>query len=454
MSQSQTSQSEKIGIFEKVAYGGGDLASNLILVLAMTYVTFFYTDALGLNPAIIGSIMMFSKFFDGFTDILIGFFMDKTKSRWGKARPWLLFLAIPIAIALVLLFLVPNTGTTGQYIYIAITYNLITTFLYTAINIPYGAMTALMTRDQNERMIVNAFRMFMAQIGSLFINATTLPLLNALGGSGEQKSWVILSIIYGITAAALFLLCFAKTKERVVVTTANSDRLPLSKALGSLIRNSQWLILVLVWLFMIFGASMSGISAIYYAKYVLGNENVAGFLTSMAIIPVLIIIPLAVPLNMKFGKRNVAMVGSVISLGGQLLILLNPESTNWLLFCSLIKGIGSGTMSATMFAMIADTIEFGHWKTGTRVEGMTYSSTTFGAKVGGGIGAAIALSYLASAGYDGLLDVQSQTAIDAIKFLYLYVAIPFMIATPILYWFYKLDKIYPQVISDLRSRGE
>lgn len=180
---------EKIGVGEKIAYGGGDLASNLILVLTSTFVTFFYTDALGLNPAIIGTIMMLSRVFDGFTDIFMGFVMDQVKSKHGKARCWLLWLAIPIALAMVLVFLVPNIGETGKYIYVAITYNLVTTFLYTMINIPYGALTSLMTRDQDQRTVINIFRMFMAQVGSLIINAFTLPFINAVGGSTQQRSW-------------------------------------------------------------------------------------------------------------------------------------------------------------------------------------------------------------------------------------------------------------------------
>ena len=134
-------KSEKISLFEKIAYGGGDLASNFILVLSSTFVTFFYTDALGLNAAIIGMIMMVSRFLDGTTDIIMGFIVDKTKSKYGKARPWLLWLSIPISISLILMFMVPNTGDLGKYIYVAITYNLVTTILYTAINIPYGALT-------------------------------------------------------------------------------------------------------------------------------------------------------------------------------------------------------------------------------------------------------------------------------------------------------------------------
>ena len=445
---------EKISTFEKNAYGGGDLASNFVLVLTGTFVTFFYTDALGLNAAIVGAIMMFSRLADGFTDIIMGYIMDKTHSKHGKARAWLLWLSIPIGIATILVFLVPNIGVTGKYIYIAITYNLVTTFLYTMINIPYGALTSLMSRDQDQRMIINIFRMFMAQAGSLIINACTLPLVNAMGGSTKQRSWIIVSILYGVVAAALFLLCFAKTKERVRVQAEKNNELGFLTSFKLIIKNNYWLLLVGIWVSMVLGMSMSGSVGTYYAKYILGNENIAGFLGALGIVPVLIIMPLTAPLNRKFGKRNVALYGSFVSIAGQLLMLLNPASAAWLMFCAVIKGIGSATLSGTMFAMIADTIEYGHWKTGTRVEGMLYSSTTFGAKVGAGVGGAVALAVIGAAGYDGLAAVQAPAALEAIKVLYLIVPIPFVIIIPILYACYKLDKIYPKVMEELNQREQ
>lgn len=445
---------EKISTFEKIAYGGGDLASNFVLVLTGTFVTFFYTDALGLNAAIVGAIMMFSRLADGFTDIIMGYIMDKTHSKHGKARAWLLWLSIPIGIATILVFLVPNIGVTGKYIYIAITYNLVTTFLYTMINIPYGALTSLMSRDQDQRMIINIFRMFMAQAGSLIINACTLPLVNAMGGSTNQRSWIIVSILYGVVAAALFLLCFAKTKERVRVQAEKNNELGFLTSFKLIIKNNYWLLLVGIWVSMVLGMSMSGSVGTYYAKYILGNENIAGFLGALGIVPVLIIMPLTAPLNRKFGKRNVALYGSFVSIAGQLLMLLNPASAAWLMFCAVIKGIGSATLSGTMFAMIADTIEYGHWKTGTRVEGMLYSSTTFGAKVGAGVGGAVALAVIGAAGYDGLAAVQAPAALEAIKVLYLIVPIPFVIIIPILYACYKLDKIYPKVMEELNQREQ
>lgn len=413
---------EKITVGEKIAYGGGDLASNLILVLTSTFVTFFYTDALGLNAGIIGTIMLFSRVFDGVSDMLMGFVMDQVKSKRGKARCWLYWLAIPIALATVLVFLVPNIGDTGKYIFVIITYNLVTTFLYTMINIPYGALTSLMTRDQNQRTVINIFRMFMAQVGSLIINAFTLPLINAVGGSTEQKSWIIVSVMYGILAAVLFFICYAKTEERVTISSEQEEKISFGESFKLIMKNNYWLLIVGVWVFTALSMGIGMSVGTYYAKYVLGNENLAGFLTSIALIPTLVCMPFVAPLSQKYGKRNV------------------------------VKGVGSAALTGTLFAMVADTIEYGQWKTGKRVEGMLYSSTTFGAKIGAGVGMAVSMGILGAAGYVGTAAVQTESAMSAITGLYLYAPLPFMIAIPILYCFYKLDKIYPQVMEDLEKR--
>lgn len=448
----ESNQVEKIRFGEKVAYGGGDLASNLILVLTSTFVAFFYTDALGLNAGIIGTIMMISRFADGFTDIIMGYIMDRVKTKYGKARHWLLWLAIPISVACVLVFLVPNTGTVGKYIYVTITYNLVTTFLYTAVNIPYGALTSLMTRDQNQRTVINIFRMFMAQCGSLLINAATLPLVNAVGGSTNQKSWIIVSVIYGIIAAALFFLCFAKTEERVKISSERKESIKFVQAFKIIMKNNYWLLIVALWVCMALAMSMGMGVGTYYAKWVLGNENLAGVFIAATIIPVLLCMPAVAPLSKKYGKRNVAFVGSIISLSAQILMLVNPETPQWLVACSLLNGVGRATLSGTVFAMVADTIEYGQWKTGIRIEGMLYSSTTFGAKIGAGVGGALALGIIGAAGYDGMAAVQTASALNAIKAVYLVAPILFLAAIPIIYRFYKLDKIYPTVMAELEER--
>lgn len=443
---------EKIGVGEKLAYGCGDLASNLVMVLTGTYISFFYTDALGLNVGIVGTLILISRFFDGFTDIIMGFIMDKTKSKHGKARAWMLWLAIPFGVCTALLTMVPDLGNVGKYIYVFISYNVVTTFLYTAINIPYGALNSLMTRDQTQRETINVFRMTMAQIGGLIINALTLPFVNAVGGSTNQSAWMIVSSVYGILAALLFLLCFAKTKERVNVVSDEDRKIGFIKTLKLMMKNDAWLLICAIWVVNILGMAIGMGVGVYYAKYILHNEAYFGFLAVIQQGISIVFMAMMMPLVKRFGKRNVALVGTIISLISQLLMIVNPASFSWLVVCNIVKGIGAAPLMATLFAMMADSIEYGHWKTGVRIEGTLYSATTFGAKVGGGVGMVVATTVLGMAGYNGALAVQSESALTAISNLYIYAPIIFLVILPILYCFYKLDKQYPQVIKELTER--
>lgn len=446
---------EKIRTGEKFAYGCGDLASNLVLVLTSTYITFFYTDALGLNVGIIGSIVLLSRVFDGFTDILMGFIMDKTRSRHGKARAWMLWLAVPFGIATALMMCVPaGWSDTAKYIYVFISYNVTTTFLYTAINIPYGSLNSLMSRDQHERESINVWRMTMAQLGGLVINACTLPLINAIGGSSNQKAWIIVSCIYGLMATLLFLFCFAKTKERVHAVSDADQRIGFGKTMQILLKNNNWLLICLIWVIMSLGLGLGMSVGTYYCKYQLGNENLYGFM-SVVQTGVMLVFMLPMPfLIKKFGKRNVALVGSALYTAAQALVLVAPLSVPWLMFCAALKGATMSTLTATIFAMVADTIEYGQWKTGVRVEGTLYSATTFGAKIGAGVGMALASSILGAAGYDGLAAVQGEAAMDAIARLFLVAPILITVFIPIVLYFYKLDTIYPQVMKDLAAREQ
>lgn len=443
---------EKIGIGEKLAYGCGDLASNLVMVLTGTYITFFYTDALGLNVGIVGTLILISRFFDGVSDIFMGFIMDKTKSKHGKARAWMLWLAVPFGICTALLTMVPSFGDVGKYIYVFISYNVVTTLLYTAINIPYGALNSLMTRDQTQRETINVFRMTMAQIGGLIINAVTIPFVNAVGGSTHQGSWMIVSTVYGALATILFLLCFAKTKERVNIVSDEDRKIGFIKTLKLMMKNDAWLLICAIWVVNILGMSIGMGVGVYYAKYILHNEAYFGFLAVVQQGTAIVCMAMMMPFVKKFGKRNVAFVGTIISLFAQLLIIVNPTSFSWLVFCNVIRGIGTAPLMATLFAMMADSIEYGQWKTGVRIEGTLYSATTFGAKIGGGVGMVVATTVLGMAGYNGALAVQSEATLAAISGLYIYVPIIFMVILPILYYFYKLDKQYPQVMKELNER--
>ena len=447
---------QRISLIEKLAYGFGDVGCGLIYIISATYITFFYTDALGLNAALIGTIIMFSKFADGISDILAGFIVDRTKSKHGKARAWVLRMTIPICLSLVLTVTVPLGKGWVTYAYVALTYNLVNTICYTMMNVPYGTLNSLMTRDQGQRMVLNTFRMTMAQVASMITNMLTIPFVNLVGGSGKQSSWVIVAVVYAVLAFLMFVFCFKSTKERVCVMDEidSKEKISFIEAAKLAVQNKYWVILVIAALFLITGQTVSGTVATYYAKYILDNENVVGVINALNFAPALILIPCLPKITEKIGKRNISLLGGILGVGGQLLLFASPESNMWIIICSLIKGIGSVMIMGTIFAMIADTIEYGEWKTGKRVEAVLYSAASFGTKVGGGIGGAIALKILGSAGYDGTTAVQTAEAMDAIRNIYLYGTLVIMIFVPILFAMYKLDKIYPTVIADLLKKEE
>lgn len=447
---------QRISLIEKLAYGFGDVGCGLIYVLSATYITFFYTDALGLNAAIIGTIIMFSKFADGISDILAGFIVDRTRSKYGKARAWVLRMTFPICISLILTVTVPLGKGTLTYAYVAVTYNLVNTICYTMMNVPYGTLNSLMTRDQGQRMVLNTFRMTMAQVGSMITNMLTIPFVNLVGGSSKQSSWIIVAAVYAVLALIMFVFCFKCTEERVtVMEEADSEaKLSFVEAFKLAVKNKYWVILVFAALFLITGQTVSGTVATYYAKYILNNENIVGVINALNFAPALILIPCLPKITEKIGKRNISLLGGILGVAGQALLFVNPESNMWIIICSLIKGIGSVMIMGTIFAMIADTIEYGEWKTGKRIEAVLYSAASFGTKVGGGIGGAVALKILGAAGYDGTAAVQTEAAMTAIRNIYLYVTLGIMIFIPILFALYKLDKIYPTVISDLLKKEE
>ena len=440
---------QNISFREKLSYGLGDVGCNLISVHATTYIAYFYTEAMGLNAAIIGTIVMVSKLLDGLSDIIVGFLVDRTKSKYGKARSWILRTAVPISVCLILCFTVPEGAGMAAYVYVAVTYNLINTVFYTLMNLPYATLNSLMTRDQDQRMQINAFRMTLAQGASMVTNMLTIPLVGMMGGTSNRSAWIKLSCIYAAVAAVLFLICFFNTKERVTVQKTEGAQKSQLKSLAYAFRNKYWVILVAECILVIMFVALIGSSSAYYAKYILGNENMVGIITAMTFIPAFILVPCMPAAAKKIGKRNICLIGSMINLAGSVLMCLRPADLTWILISCFIRGCGYVMIMGTVYAMLADTVEYGEWKTGVRTEGVLYAANSFGTKIGGGIGAAIAMWVLGRAGYDGTAAVQSEAALMAIKADFLYIPLIVVILMPILFYFYKLDSIFPQVMSDL-----
>lgn len=447
-SKSPDSFKEKLGISDYIGFGFGDMAVNFTFASLGMFVVYFYTDVVGISAGIIGTLMLFSRSFDGIIDVVIGGLVDKTNSRWGKTRPWLLFGALPFAILTIAIFAVPTGWSeTAKIIYIFLSYNILMV-AFSAIAIPYGTLNSLVTRDQHQRETFNLFRMFEAQIGVLIVTNLTMPLVSFFGN--KQVSWVITYTILSAISVILLLIVFKSQHERVQVTAAK--KIPLKTSLYAIFHNKYWWIATIFFIIYSVGYALNQGSTIYYAKYILHNDSLVGVLTMGYLIPVLIGFFLISKLFDKYGKTKIMMLGSVISIVGYLVTLIDPHSFGMVMTAQIVKGIGQGPLLGGVWAMFPDTIEYGEWKTHIRVEGLLYSGGSLGQKIGVGFGTALTGWVLDWGHYNGALTTQSSSAISAIYQLFIYIPVVIYVAQIIMLMFYNLDKKYSKIMSDLTTR--
>lgn len=441
----------KISMKEKIAYGLGDTSCNIVVGLTTSLLTFFYTDYIGVSVGMVGLIILISRFFDGGSDVVMGLIVDRTKSKYGKARPWVLWASIPYAIGCVLLFTVPPASSMVQAVYIFITYNFIQTVCYTALNLPYSSLAALMTRNQYERGSINAIRMALSPFGRILATAVTLPLVKLLGN--DQRAWILAAAIYGAVALALLLFCFFNTKERVQLAADQADtKVPIGTSLKALLKNKYWALGLLLWAMLSVYMTLSGTSLSYYSKWILGNSLLTSPLYVAEQVPCIVLtffIPLALK---KVSKRNLALAGALICIIGQIGLIFDDGSFAFAMVSSICRGIGQAPLMGVVFSFIADSVEYGQYKTHLRLEGLIYSAASVGSKLGGGLMSAAFGWILAGAGYDGLLAVQSETTIRTISALFVWGPIIVWGVTAVILLFHHLEKEYPAIMKELAER--
>lgn len=444
----EKTNSNKMGLGEKMSYGFGNLAANLLLTTANTFISFFYTEVAGISIAVVGMILLLGRVFDGVADLGMGVIVDKTKTKHGKARPWLLWLAIPYGVAIVILFTSPNLSTNGKIIYAFITY-VFSMFIFTGINVPYNTLSALSTQDQYERSQLSVFRTAFGFAGGLGLSVITMPLVKTFG-DGKQ-GWVITAIIFGIVATILYLVCFTNVKERAVISE-EKVKIPLKDSINTLFKNKYWILVITVNLIGTISAGLGGVN-VYYAQYILGNSSYMGIIGLGSFLPIVASILFVTPLLKKFGKKNLAVAGAAMGIMGALIMATAPTNISIIMVGLIIKGLGAGPLMIATFAMLADTVEYGQWKTGVRAEGLTFSAQSFSEKVGTGLGGVVLGAILSIGGYLGGQSVQSDSAITSIKIAFVYAPIITSIIQLALLYFYNLDKEYPKILAELKERN-
>lgn len=442
----------KTSIFEKFSYGMGDVACNVVFALTSGLVTYFYTNVIGVSAGLVGMILLVSRLFDGVSDVAIGLIMDKVHSKHGRARAWVLWMAIPYAVSAVALFCIPaNASTTVQAIYIFITYNLCTTVVYTALNLPYGAMAPLMTSNEQDIAKINLFRMSMSPIGNMIVTAATLPIINRMGG--DQAAWIKVTVIYSIIAITFLLWCFFGTKERVNTAAAReAEHLPISARFSALVHNKYFIILMLTSLCQALYQTINGTCGTYYSQYILGNNELYGVLNMAENIPQIVVIMLLAPFIHKFGKRNLVLAGGILTVVAQASLVLAPANTSFVLAIAVIRGIGKAPIYACLATMLADVVNYGHWKTGIRIHALVFSAVTVGNKFGTGVSGALIGQLMEWSGFTGL-EQEIPAAVAMVQNLYIWGTVIAWAVIILLMMTYKLDRDYSSMMQDMEQKG-
>lgn len=419
--------------YNKVGYGAGDIAGNVVYALLAAFVMIYLTDTVGLNAGIVGTLIAVSKIFDGISDIFFGAMIDKTKSKMGKARPWMLYGYFGCAVCLVAIFCIPvDMGQKAQYAWFFIAYTLLNAGFYTANNIAYSALTALITKNNSERVQMGSIRFMFAFGTSMLIQAITVGFVAKLGGGAA--AWRTVAIIYaiiGVISNTLSVLSVKELSDEELAEDKKSDeseeKYSLISAFKLLVHNKYFLMICGSYLLMQLYSATLGMG-IYFMKYVLGDEGLFGAFSWAINIPMIVGLLVTPILVAKFnGMYKLNVAGYVIGTAGRLGVVAAGYMGNIMLMLAFtaVAALGMSPLQGDMNALIATTSEYTRLTTGKKVDGTMYSCTSFGTKVGGGLGTAIAGWMLAASGYVQNAVTQSQPCVNMLYVMYLWLPMIF-----------------------------
>ena len=388
---------DRISLREKIGYSFGDAASNFYWKTFEFYVVFFYTDVFGISAAAVGTMMLITRIADAVADPVMGSIADRTKSRWGHFRPYLIWGALPFAVAGVLTFTTPNLGGGAKLIYAYITYSLLM-FIYTAVNIPYSALMGVITPNSQERTSISSIRFIGAFTAGMLVQYCTLPLVKILGHGSDTRGWQMTMVLYGICAIILLLLCFAATKERVAPPVQqNPDTM---RDVENLFGSRPWIVLVGVLLLTLAAFAIKGSVTTYYFKYFVHREDLVGLFLLANGFAFIVAVSLTSYLNKFFGKKPLFMFA--LGAGGLVVLLFSlakPEDIRLMFGLQIMSSFIIGFNSPLVWAMFADTADHAEWRTGRRNTGLVFASAIFATKIGFAIGAWMLGLILAFFGY-------------------------------------------------------
>lgn len=434
---------------QRFGYGLGDFACNLIWQVISLYLLYFYADVMKLNAKSIAAMFVVCRFIDAVTDVLVGFAIDKTHTRWGKSRPWFLFGAVPFALSAFLAFTVPDISPEGKLAYAYATY-IFLSFMYTVVNIPLASILPALTDDMNERTVLATWRKFLAFLGSSIVSATALTMVELIGRGNEALGFRVVMGVFGIVGCLCFFLTFALVRENNL--QAGEKSASLGETIRSLAHNTPWKLFALNILFMWTGYFLQSSALVYYYKYYIGSTAMASFVAS-----IMTMVPMAVNLTVPFlagrlGKRNLYSAAAAVQLAGLMIIFIGNLNTHVIIAGAFISAAGYGIKESIYFSMQADPVDYGEWKTGIQAAGTLSSVNGFLGKVAQAAAGGISGLLLAWGAYDSSAAVQTADALQSIRAMYIYIPAVLLVCSIITMSFYKLDRQFPEIQKELEAR--
>ena len=422
-------------IRQRFGFGSADMASNFVWPMITTYLAVFYTDVVGIGAVAVGMIMLLSKFIDACTDILMGIVVDRTRTRWGKCRPYFLFGAIPLALFAVLTFLVPDfSSETKSIIYAFITFNLVSTG-YTIVNTPLSAILPSLTNDKNERNILVTFRMVMAAVGSFCVTTFATPMINSFGGNNNKYSYALTIGVFSVVAVVLFFVAFSNTRESA--ESVKSEKVSFRQGIKAI--NGQYILFIIIMFVFMLGFAIKQAGVVYYYTYVVEDAAfipIQAAVTSVSMIAGQLCLPMFAK---KLGKVKSMHLMCVIAFVGNLLFIFSNNNFVMLLAGTVFVWYGLGFLMGMRFALLADVVDYCTMRSGIQASGILASLDSFVAKLTFGLNVTLFTFLMGLGGY---IPNQAQTDVEkmCINIGFIWVPVLCLVLTVVLLKFFKVEK--------------
>ena len=450
---------EKLKFGEKLGYGLGDTASNFFFATFNVFLLYYYTDIFGLTAAAVGTMFLLTKILDAVSDPIMGLIADRTNSRWGKFRPYLLWAAVPYGFCGYAMFANPDLSYAGKLIYAYVTYSLMM-LAYTAINVPYSALMGVISPSSIERTKVASYRFFCAFAAGWLVGTFVTPLKNILGGGDEALGFKLTMAIFAVVSVALFWITFATTKERVAPTPTKSDmKLDFKALLG----NGPWRALFAAGIFTLINIAVRNGTLLYYFKYFVGDDGTRIFLIfdktavfmSLGLLAMMVGVVLTKTLSQRFEKRQLMIVLSFLNALSMAAFYFTPPDQYWLMVAINCAGmLAAGPTPALVWSMYADCADYGEWKTGRRTTALVFSTVQFSHKMGLAVGAGLAGIILSWFGFVAN-ETQSASSMAGIRFMFSVFPAVFALMGIVAIYFYRIDsKMTRQIEQELLERHD